>query len=92
MRMLALALMMAALPVAAQQRAFPTPYCTDINGTRIELGGLTCIAPSSCVEPYLARCDMSQNSPMWRKVQDGCPAVSAEPPALPQTPIPERPV
>lgn len=80
MRALALALMLAAAPAAAQQRAFPTPYCTDVNGDRVELGGLTCIEVS-CQPAYLARCEMSLNSPMWRMVQEGCPAVSAEPQA-----------
>ena len=87
MRALSLALVLAAFPAGAQQRAYPTPYCTDGSGARVELGGLTCIA-ASCVPPYLARCDMSFNSPMWRKVQDGCPAVSADPA---WTPAPQRP-
>jgi hypothetical protein len=83
MRALLVALALAT-PAAAQERAFPTPYCTDGGGNRLELGELTCIAVS-CTPPYLARCEMSLNSPMWRKVQEGCPAVSAEPL---QTPIP----
>lgn len=84
MRALAVLLALAAMPAAAQQRAFPTPYCTDGNGNRFELGEFTCIA-AGCVPPYLARCEMSLNSPMWRKVQEGCPAVSAEPtPAAPK--------
>ena len=82
MRALLLALALAA-PAGAQERTFPTPYCTDGNGNRLELGEFTCIAVS-CTPPYLARCEMSLNSPMWRKVQDGCPAVSFEPARGPQ--------
>ena len=50
-------------------------YCTDRDGARIELGEVVCIR-AGCDPPYLARCDMSLNNVMWRKVQDGCPAVS----------------
>ena len=49
-------------------------YCTDSNGQRVELGQVICIT-ASC-QTWLAKCDMSLNSPTWRKVQDGCPAVS----------------
>lgn len=86
MRALIVILVLASVPAAGQERGFPTPYCRDGDGNRVELGGLTCIAASSCVPPYLARCELSLNSPMWRKVQDGCPAVSAEPAP---TPVPD---
>lgn len=81
MRALVVILVLAAVPAAGQERTFPTPYCRDRNGDRMELGELTCIAVS-CSPPYLARCEMSLNSPMWRKVQDGCPAVSVAPPRV----------
>lgn len=83
MRALVVILTLAAAPAAAQDRAFPTPWCRDGDGNRVELGGLTCIA-AGCTPPYLARCEMSLNSPMWRKVQDGCPAVENRP-ALPRS-------
>ncbi len=89
MRALIVILILAA-PAAAQQRAFPTPYCRDGDGNRVELGELTCIAVG-CVPPYLARCEMSLNSPMWRKVQDGCPAVSTEPETTPVPGVSRRP-
>jgi hypothetical protein len=80
MRKLVVILLLVATPAEPQDRTFPTPYCTDGGGNRVELGGLTCIS-AGCVPAYLARCEMSLNSPMWRKVQDGCPAVSVEPAA-----------
>ena len=91
MRSLVVILVLAAVPAAGQERSFPTPYCTDGNGRRVELGGLTCIA-TSCVPAYLARCEMSLNSPMWRKVQDGCPAATAVPKAPAAGTGMERPV
>jgi hypothetical protein len=50
-------------------------YCTGSNGERYELGEVICITASSC-QVWLAKCDMSLNNPMWRKVQDGCPTAS----------------
>ena len=49
-------------------------YCTDADGRRIEIGQVICIT-ASC-NTWMAKCDMSLNNPMWRKIQDGCPAVS----------------
>jgi hypothetical protein len=49
-------------------------YCTDSNGQRRELGAVICIT-ASCLT-WTAKCDMSLNNVMWRKLQDGCPAVS----------------
>lgn len=77
MRLL-LVMLLLAVPAAAQERPRPVPYCTDGEGRRVELGGLTCIR-AACQPAYLARCELSLNSPMWRKVGDGCPAVSNEP-------------
>lgn len=51
-------------------------YCTDADGARVELGQVICIR-ASCLT-WLARCDMSLNIPMWRKVQDGCPAAGSD--------------
>ncbi|SFP47394.1 hypothetical protein [Tranquillimonas alkanivorans] len=79
----ALALLLLALPAAAADRkdaaerpaAPPLPkielYCTDGQGERRELGEVICIT-ASC-QTWLARCEMSQNNVMWRKIQDGCP-------------------
>lgn len=49
-------------------------YCTDAEGQRVELGQVICIT-ASCTT-WTAKCDMSLNNPTWRKIQDGCPAVS----------------
>ncbi len=53
-------------------------YCTDGEGHRVELGEVICIQ-AGCDPEYLARCDMSLNNVMWRKVQDGCPGVLLTP-------------
>jgi len=52
-------------------------YCTGADGSRYELGEVVCLINNSCSASWLAKCDMSQNNPMWRKVQDGCPAAQA---------------
>lgn len=49
-------------------------YCTDETGQRKELGEVICIT-AGC-DTWMARCDMSLNNPMWRRIQDGCPGVS----------------
>jgi len=49
-------------------------YCTDAEGKRVEMGQVICIT-ASC-QTWMAKCDMSLNNPTWRKIQDGCPAVT----------------
>ena len=51
-------------------------YCTNAEGARIELGGVICVT-ASC-STWMAKCEMaaSNRMAMWRKTQDGCPAVS----------------
>lgn len=51
-------------------------FCTGADGRRHELGEVVCLVNNSCSDTWLAKCDMSLNNPMWRKVQDGCPAAS----------------
>lgn len=46
-------------------------FCTDATGSRRELGEIICIS-ASC-QTWMAKCDVSLNNPMWRKIQDGCP-------------------
>ena len=41
----------------------------------MELGEVLCIT-AGC-QTWMARCDMSVNSPTWRKIQDGCPGASS---------------
>lgn len=87
MRKIALILAMLALPARAEPdkpRTFselypPMPgveyFCEDANGVRFELGQQICIT-ASC-QTWTAICDMSLNSPTWRKTQDGCVSASA---------------
>ncbi|MEL6168183.1 MAG: hypothetical protein AAFR35_05805 [Pseudomonadota bacterium] len=70
-------------PAAAEELYPPLVsdyYCTDSSGSRVELGDVICIQ-ASC-QTWMARCEMSLNNPMWRKVQEGCPAVEAMPSLL----------
>ena len=57
-------------------------YCTDSKGARRELGALLCIR-TGCRE-VLARCEMALNNPIWRELQEGCPAAALSP--IPQPP------
>ncbi len=54
-------------------------YCTDSQGARRELGELLCIR-TGC-RSILARCEMSLNNPIWRELQEGCPAAALISPA-----------
>ena len=81
LRGLAVITLLPLLPIAAGSSAeagefVPIPgveyYCTDSIGVRREIGEVICVA-ASC-QTWMARCEMSLNNPMWRKVQDGCPA------------------
>ena len=45
-------------------------YCTDRGGSRIELGQTICMQVDGRM--FMAQCQMSLNSPMWREVQEGC--------------------
>ena len=52
---------------------YPDCFCTDSVGERVELGKMACLKIGS--RSFLARCDMSQNNPTWRRVSEGCPSV-----------------
>ncbi len=45
-------------------------YCTDKQGSRIELGELTCLQVDGRM--FMAQCQMSLNVPMWREISQGC--------------------
>ncbi|WP_298262056.1 hypothetical protein [uncultured Litoreibacter sp.] len=45
-------------------------YCTDKAGARVELGEQRCLSVGGRI--YMARCEMSQNVPMWREMQSSC--------------------
>lgn len=50
---------------------YPDCYCTDSRGERVEMGRTACLRIGG--QDVLAQCDMSLNSPTWRRVQEGCP-------------------
>ncbi len=52
-------------------------YCTDTQGLRVELGETICLVVDG--RAFIARCDMSQNVPMWRDTGDGCISSSLKP-------------
>lgn len=45
-------------------------YCTDRNGSRVELGQTICLQVDGRM--FMAQCQMSLNVPMWREVAQGC--------------------
>lgn len=45
-------------------------YCTDKQHNRVELGQTVCLQVDGRM--FMAQCQMSLNSPMWREVQEGC--------------------
>ncbi|MEM8654583.1 MAG: hypothetical protein AAGF36_07535 [Pseudomonadota bacterium] len=45
-------------------------YCTDKAGARIEIGQTICLQVDGRM--FMAQCQMSLNSPMWREVEEGC--------------------
>ena len=55
-------------------------YCTDTAGGRVELGQTICMFVDG--RAFMAQCQMSLNSPMWRRMQEGCQMSDAAPSAL----------
>ena len=51
---------------------YPDCYCTDSQGKRVEIGRPACLTVGS--ESFMAVCDMSLNSPTWRRLQENCPS------------------
>nr|WP_226803919.1 hypothetical protein [Amylibacter sp. SFDW26] len=49
---------------------WPDCYCTDKDGLRVELGTMVCMNVGG--RDFIARCEMSQNVPMWREMNKGC--------------------
>ena len=45
-------------------------YCTDKTGGRVELGQQICLYVGG--RAFMARCEMSQNNPMWRDTGSDC--------------------
>lgn len=56
-------------------------YCTDTSGARVEMGELICLRVDG--KMFMAKCAMSLNVPIWRKVSDGCLSSSLTEPVEP---------
>lgn len=57
-------------------------FCTDTQGSRVELGETICLYVDG--RAFMAQCQMSLNVPMWRNVGEGCLSSSAAPDQAPQ--------
>ncbi|MEM6578919.1 MAG: hypothetical protein AAF678_10535 [Pseudomonadota bacterium] len=62
-------LMLMPLAATAQQKTTDC-YCTDKSGLRIELGERICMSVDG--RQIMAKCQMSQNNPMWREIAPQC--------------------
>lgn len=49
---------------------WPDCYCTDKSGARLELGDVICMSVGG--RDFMARCEMSLNTPMWREISGAC--------------------
>ncbi|WP_108659266.1 hypothetical protein [Acuticoccus kandeliae] len=58
-------------PAPKSGYSYPDCYCRDSGGQRVELGERACLKIGP--REVMARCDMSQNIPIWRTEQEGCP-------------------
>lgn len=56
-------------------------YCTDSQGARVEMGEMICLRVDGRM--FMAKCAMSLNVPIWRKVSDGCLSSSLSKPVEP---------
>jgi len=78
-------------PAAKPGHAYPVLHCIN-RGARVELGETTCLRTNCCpvkgCETFVARCELSANSPMFRKLADGCPDSLSLAPAPRATPRP----
>jgi len=70
---LLLALMLASPAVAdvkgANGKTIPC-YCTDTQGSRVDLGETICLFVDG--RAFMAQCQMSLNVPMWRDLKQSC--------------------
>jgi len=73
---LTVALLAALTGSAAVAGPDPDCQCRDPTGTLRDLGTLACVPIGT--SRYLVRCEMSTNTPYWRRVGDdpGCPPVT----------------
>ena len=52
-------------------------FCTDTQGSRVELGESICLFVDG--RAFMAQCQMSLNVPMWRETGQGCVSSSLQP-------------
>ncbi|MXQ07547.1 hypothetical protein GQ651_06780 [Alphaproteobacteria bacterium GH1-50] len=81
MKRLACLILFAALPAQADV-TYPGGrviecYCTDTQGSRVEIGDEICLFVDG--RAFMALCDMSLNVPIWRDTGVGCLSSRAEP-------------
>jgi len=74
MKQLSVAFLLLAVPATADVTS-PSGktvdcYCTDRGGARVEIGETICLQVDGRM--FMAQCQMSLNSPMWREVSAGC--------------------
>lgn len=62
-------------PPAKEGFSYPDCYCTN-RGQRVEVGDFSCLTVGG--QRFLAQCDISLNSPIWRKIDDICPTARME--------------
>lgn len=83
MRLLILALVLAAAPATADIKrpggAVEDCYCRDGRGGQVRLGETTCLFVGG--RAFLAQCQMALNNPVWRDLGTGCVTSSVTPAA-----------
>lgn len=57
-------------PALAQERPPAECYCRNTQGQRVEMGRTVCLRVDG--RSFLARCEMSLNTPMWRETGEDC--------------------
>ncbi|MEM6487120.1 MAG: hypothetical protein AAF677_02435 [Pseudomonadota bacterium] len=57
-------------PAPKQGYSYPDCYCTDSDGTRVEVGQLACLTINR--RQVTARCEQASNLVIWRTQRDGC--------------------
>jgi hypothetical protein len=60
-------------PPAKEGYSYPDCYCTDSEGTRVEVGELACLRIGR--REVLSRCMQADNLTVWRHQREGCPGV-----------------
>ena len=77
MRSAALVLALCAPVVAVAETKAVDCFCTDTYGSRVELGGQSCLVVNG--HAFLARCEMALNVTIWRETGTGCVSSGLDP-------------